>query len=103
MTGQSHWIDFIVLLSGVAGVAALLVGSWWTFRNYRDVSRRVACPRNGGLFEATLVWSRKDRKWAGVQRCAAFKDPSHVTCGMDCVDDLNAQSASELVAMTPEQ
>jgi hypothetical protein len=84
MTGQVHWLPFVILL-----IAALPIVYLW-FRNRRDERKyivehhRVRCRARGSqLADCTLVRDANTGEPIGIQSCSA--QPGGVRCERECL------------------
>jgi hypothetical protein len=94
MTGQVHWLSFILLLVAISPVVALAVTGWLADRHYLVEQRRVRCRATGNkLVECTVVRDAESCEPIGIRSCSAHPNPEDVRCARTCLP-LFAHTAS---------
>ena len=88
MTGQAHWLVLVPIVLGLLAIAFLLWSAARAERNFYVEERKLFCPKFNREVVATLVRSAPGGPFLGVRRCTGLRDPELVTCGKDCLAEL---------------
>jgi hypothetical protein len=86
MTGQVHWLSFIILIAAVTPVIVLYVTGRIADRRYREEQKHVRCRVHGNqVMECTLVSDAETNEPIGIKSCSANPNPEDVRCGRNCL------------------
>ena len=84
MTGQVHWLPFVILLIACLPVVYLWVRSRREEREYLVEHRHVRCrARENQLVDCRLIRDAKTGEPVGIQSCSA--QPGGVHCERKCL------------------
>lgn len=98
MEGEPSVLSLVMILAGGAGVLILVAIATRVSRHYRSRKQAIHCATKGKDVEVEFVERVENGVVTGVRSCTAFNDPSHVTCGRDCVNLFPPPSARKPVA-----
>jgi hypothetical protein len=88
MTGESHWLDFVVVFGGgILLLGVLFLVSW--VREVRRRRLRFVCPVLHEGVKCTAVQNIGTGQWVDIERCSAFTPASNVHCPKTCRDLMN--------------
>ena len=86
MTGQVHWLPFVVLIVAVSPVLAFWLYGRYAAKRYSVEEATVRCRRHDNqLVHLLLVRDRKTSEPVGVRRCTAHANPEDVRCDKHCL------------------
>lgn len=88
MTGESTWLDVIVVFGGAGIVLALLFLFAWQPWTRRRVLH-VRCGPKDKLAETTMIQDTRSGRFLNVVTCSLLDEPDHVTCNQDCRKAIN--------------
>ena len=88
MTGQAHWLPFVIVMVVLAGIALALLRDRIDWKRIPVVRRRATCPATGKEVELELAQDRATGRFLGVRSCSRLSPPDEVHCAQGCKDAL---------------
>ena len=86
MTGQVHWVPFVILFVAVSPVVALWIAGRLRDRAYRRDLGSVRCRSHGNkLVDCTVIRDAQSGDPIGIQSCTQFRNPEDVRCDRECL------------------
>lgn len=85
MQGEAHWLVGIVILTGAAAIALLVLYARRVFERFRAHPEALRCPETGELVDCIVEVDLAERSAPRVVRCARLEDPNDVRCDMACL------------------
>ena len=86
MTGEVHWLPFVILLVAVSPAFVFWLYNRWANKRYIVEETTVRCrAHDNQLLKVTLVRDRKTGDPVGVRRCSAFNPDDVVRCNKKCL------------------
>lgn len=92
MEGEPSALTLALILAGGAGILVLSAIATRLGRYYRSRKEAIHCATKGKDVDVEFVERVANGVVTGVRSCTAFNDPSHVTCGRDCVNLLKLEN-----------
>ncbi len=86
MTGQVHWLPFVILLVAISPIIVLWLYGRRASKRYIVEETTVRCRAHGNqLVHVTLVRDAVTRQPIGIRRCSAFSPSDEVRCDKSCL------------------
>jgi hypothetical protein len=86
MTGQVHWLPFVILLVAISPVVVFWIYGRWAAKKYVIEEATVRCrAHDNQLLHVTLVRDRTTGQPVGVKNCSAFNPNDLVRCSKGCL------------------
>ena len=86
MTGEVHWLPFVVLLVAATPVLAFWLYSRRASKNYVVEESTVRCSAHGNqLLHVTLVRDSAHGEPIGIRKCSAANPNDEVRCNKSCL------------------
>ncbi len=86
MTGQVHWLPFVILLVAITPVLAFWLSDKLRNRKYIVENCHVRCRQKGNmLVQCKVVRDAKSGEPIGIRGCTANADPEDVRCNRGCL------------------
>ncbi len=91
MTGESQWMDPLLMILGGLGVVFMVwLGS--RVELLRRRRRQLLCPKTGKPVRCTLVQDTLTKDWVDLEQCSVFGPTQKVPCNKACLSPLNGWS-----------
>jgi hypothetical protein len=85
MTGQVHWITFVIVLVAISPVVAFWISGRIADRKYRDEPSHVRCRTHGNKqANCTVVRDARTGEPVGIKACSEFSG-AQPTCARECL------------------
>ena len=102
MTGQAHWLPFLIVLVAIAALGLALVRDRIAWKRIPGVKRRVTCPTTGQRTNLILAQDTASGGFFGVRSCSRFSPEDAVHCAQECKDALQPP-ARPLIGSAPAE
>ncbi len=86
MTGEVHWLPFVILLVAVSPAFVFWLYNRWANKRYIVEETTVRCrAHNNQLLNVTLVRDAKTGQPVGLRKCSAHHPDDIVRCDKGCL------------------